>query len=83
MGFTSITSKHHNELVSAMLPFRGRELTTAEIKECVEECLGGQIAQWVHPSDHCSNHTCKGACECACGNTAVFDRLKRGLYRVR
>lgn len=82
MSFTPTVSRHHDDLARIMRPFQGKELTTAQIKDHVEEESGHLVAQWVHPSDHCSNHTCEGACECARSDRAIFEQIQRGLYRV-
>lgn len=83
MGFTQAVSRFHQGLASIMRPLRGQELTTADIERIVRRELDPQDAQWIQPSDHCKNHTCEGACECAGRETAVFERIERGRYRVR
>lgn len=38
--------------------------------------------QWIILSDHCINHTNKGACKCAKTELALFERVARGEYLV-
>jgi hypothetical protein len=83
MSFTPAVSRHHNDLARIMRPFRGQVLTTSQIKERIEQSLDSKDAQWVQPSDHCKNHTCEGDCACAGTDSAIFEQIKRGRYRVR
>jgi|GEM_PF-2651358 hypothetical protein len=38
--------------------------------------------QWIYPSDHCENHACRGTCECARSQDAIFRKVARGTYIV-
>lgn len=84
MGHTTTVSKFHDSLAQAVLPLRGREVSPAEIKQAFVDAFPQQEDQkdWVMPSDHCRNHTNKGACECAQTERALFEQLERGRYRV-
>lgn len=83
-GWTAFATRLHDDLKQAMRPYQGRELTTSKIANIVKSILSlAQNAQFIQPSDHCSNHTNKGACTCALTDRAIFDRLRRGLYYVR
>lgn len=83
MSFTPAVSRYHDDLARLMRPYQGQQLTTAEIRQRVEQSLPYADGQWVQPSDHCHNHTCEGACDCAKTDRAIFERIKRGRYRVR
>jgi hypothetical protein len=83
-GFTPTVSRYHDALANAMRPYKGQELTTAKIKEYIRQSSELQdVEQWVLPSDHCQNHTCKGACRCATSDRAIFVKVRRGAYLVR
>lgn len=82
-GFTAMVSKHHSDLSALMQPHKGKVMKTAEIRNQINGSrVFKDVADWVLPSDHCRNHTNKGACECAGTERAIFERIKRGLYRV-
>lgn len=66
-----------------MAASKGQELTTSEIKKLFSESFPELNVDWVHPSDHCDNHSCLGACECALSDRAIFFRISRGRYLVR
>jgi hypothetical protein len=85
MAFTPATSKTHAALVRALAGKSGQTLTTAEIRALVEERVPeiGQNIQWLFPTDHCDNHTVKGACECSQTKDAPLSRVSRGLFQVR
>jgi hypothetical protein len=82
-GWRDFASVFHNELVETLSPHRNKHMTTSEIRELVESnpAFKGR-EQWVYPSDHCINHTNKGACYCARTDKAIFERIGRGNYRV-
>jgi len=79
----STFARHHAELRRAVSAHKGREMRTREIKELFEKDYPALNSAWVHPSDHCENHVCKGACECALTSMSIFSKRKRGLYFVR
>ena len=82
-GFEAFASVFHDKLKEIMVPYRNQVLSTAVIKRIIEEVpeFKGQ-EQWIYPSDHCTNHTNKGACKCALTDDAIFERICRGKYRV-
>lgn len=43
----------------------------------------GKDHQFVYPSDHRINLTNEGACDCAMTDRALFERIRRGEFRVR
>jgi hypothetical protein len=75
-------AKHHDELKKVMESYKDKELATSSIKSIFSEKLPKLDAAWLHPSDHCNNHTCKGSCECSKTENAIFSRVSRGLYLV-
>jgi len=85
MSFTDKVSKYHDKLFRVMSSHIGETLKTARIKgilitSCPE--LRGE-EQWIYPSDHCINHTNKGACTCIMNENAIFEKIVRGKYKVR
>lgn len=84
MSFTKVVSDYHDSLVRALLPLRGQEVTPAAVRAALVDALPELEAKqkWVMPSDHCRNHSNKGACRCALTDEALFERLGRGRYRV-
>ena len=84
MSFTDEVSKYHRKLSEAMVPYRGKVLTNPEIRRIlITSCPELKVKEdWILPSDHCRNHTCKGACYCSMSNEAIFDRVERGKYLV-
>ncbi|MFH1060857.1 MAG: hypothetical protein V1797_19520 [Pseudomonadota bacterium] len=84
MGFTDQTSKFHDGLRQAMERYQGKTITKKVIDAVVSMIPGLQAdAQWILPSDHCVNHTCKGACRCSLTPDALFERVGWGKYLVR
>jgi len=83
-GWTKSVRKFHNDLKSAMKPYAGERLKTKEIKEIISSTtVLKHDAQFILPSDHCINHTNKGACDCSLHDEAIFEKIERGLYLVR
>jgi hypothetical protein len=82
-GWEKFASKFHDKLKEVMLPYKNKVLQTPRFREIIEQVqdFHGQV-QWVYPSDHCYNHTNKGACRCALTENALFEKIKRGHYRV-
>lgn len=85
MSFTPATTRTHEALVRALAGKRGETLRTAEIRKLVEERVPeiGDNIQWLFPTDHCDNHTVKGACSCSKTEDAPLSRVSRGVFRVR
>ena len=84
MGFSDEVSKYHKKLFEAMVPHKGQILTNPKIRRILFKSYPEIEAKedWILPSDHCGNHTCKGACYCSMSAEAIFDRVRRGKYLV-
>lgn len=83
-GFSGTTTKFHDGLRQAMAIHSGETLRTSQLKKIVEGVPKlVENSQWIFPSDHCVNHTNKGACNCALGDDAIFEKIAFGIYRVR
>ncbi len=83
-GWTTTASRFHDELKQAMIPYRGKQLATAEISNILKSLPGlAQHARFIQPADHCRNVKNFGACTCAHTDKAIFDKLQRGLFYVR
>ena len=85
-GWTKTVSRFHNGLKLAMEPYQGRQLRTNEIAKIVLDTPSlAHDAPFIFPSDHCINHTNKGACVCALHGEGepIFEKIKRGLFLVR
>ena len=85
IGMTKTVSAYHGLLVQAVATLVGRDVTQAEIRAAYSAAHPNRAddLQWIMASDHCANHTNRGACGCAMTDGAVFDRLGRNRYRVR
>jgi hypothetical protein len=80
----SIRAKYHDELAALMSKHKGETLTTAQIRQLFideYEHLAKDI-DWVQPTDHCIDHTCKDACWCSKSDNALFDYPKRATFVV-
>lgn len=77
-------SVYHDKLAQALLPLKGRVIDPTEGRAALiatfPELEGKQ--EWIILSDHCINHTNRGACECAMTESALLERVGRGRYRV-
>ena len=78
----STFARHHKELKVSVANFKGQTLTAAFIKTNFSKLYPNLDVAWVLPSDHCANHICKGACECAKTPNAIFERVARVKYLV-
>ena len=83
-GYGRIATKYHKTLETLLTPHRGEVITPAHLRSYLRRNsrLSPEQVAWVLPSDHCVNHTNKGACECACTPGALFERVEHGRYRV-
>jgi hypothetical protein len=83
-GMTRTVSKHHDRLARAVASLVGRIISAADVKAAYAAAFPDRPddVQFVLASDHCSNQTNKGACECAKTARAVFERVGRGRYRA-
>jgi hypothetical protein len=66
---------------SALTGYAGKTLRAAQIKTIVLEVYPTFVADSLHPHDHATDS--KGACLCAATPKRIFDRLAKGVYRVR
>jgi hypothetical protein len=83
-GFGETSRRFHDALWQAMAGHGGETLRTSQIKTIVESFpILTEHVQWIYPSDHCINHTNKGACYCALTYDTIFDQIGHGVYRVR
>lgn len=83
-SFTTTVSKRHNRLAEVVGPMRGQSVKKV-IVDAAWKLAYPQLkndTQWIILSDHCINHTNKGACKCAKTELALFERVARGIYRV-
>ena len=76
-------AKYHDELVTLMAMHRGETFSAAQITDMFETRYPDLRSDFVQPSDHCVNHTCKGACWCSSTENALFERSNRNTYFVR
>jgi hypothetical protein len=82
-GWEKFASKFHDKFKEIMAPYKNNILETARIRRIVEKVPEFKDQeQWIYPSDHCKNHTNKGACWCALTKDSIFERISRGKYRV-
>ncbi len=85
MGWRDFAGTFHDYIVEAMTNHKGEILQKGEITKV----LIGKFPkleskeEWILPSDHCINHTNKGACHCAETKKAIFERIGYGKYKVR
>lgn len=84
MTYSDEVTKYHEKLADTFVPHKGMELTNKEIKKILLKRYPKikDKESWILPSDHCINHTNKGACECSMKNIAIFKRIGRGKYLV-
>lgn len=82
-GWEKFASKFHDKFKEIMGPYKNQVLETAVIRHIIEKVpeFNGQ-EQWIYPSDHCINHSNKGACYCAETKDAFFQKITRGEYKV-
>ena len=72
---------NHDMLASALKPFRGKNLTTADIRIIVGEAFPEFNMGSLLPNDHAEGN--KSPCWCAGTNQRILDRVEQGLYTVR
>ena len=84
MAWREESTKYHNMLADAMVPYSGATLTKSTIEKVLAEKYPElkEKLDWVLPSDHCVNRTNKGACYCAETEKAIFERVGWGKYRI-
>jgi hypothetical protein len=72
---------NHDMMASALKPYRGKNLTTADIRIIVGEAFPNFNMGSLLPNDHAEGN--KSPCWCAGGNQRILDRVEQGLYSVR
>ncbi|MGB3717263.1 MAG: hypothetical protein WA996_22805 [Candidatus Promineifilaceae bacterium] len=75
-------AKYHDELAEVMSRYRGRTFGNGEIVKLFEEAYPHLNSRWVQASDHCIDHICMGACDCAETEKALFSRPEYNTYVV-
>jgi len=73
-------SKSHYRYVEAFKHMAGQELETNQIEAIMLDKFGIP-SEGVRPNDHAEGN--KNECGCARTDDRIFDRTRRGLYRVR
>ncbi len=71
---------NHDKFVKAFKGMEGRTLETKEIKRILKSKTNIEEGS-ILPNDHASGNKCP--CSCAATENRVFDRIKRGFYKVR
>lgn len=75
-------AQYHDELKMCMSKYAGQTLQTKQIKKIFKQSYPKLRDDFVQPSDHCINPTCKGAC-CHCSmSNAIFEKICYAKYRV-
>ena len=84
MGYSEEVSKYHAKLAAAMAPHKGQQLGNQQIMKVLLNTFPAirPKQDWILPSDHCKNHTCKGACYCTMTDGAIFNRIGHSKYLV-
>ena len=72
---------NHDMLVAALRRYRGKTLSTSEIKRITLKAFTQFSEGSLLPNDHAEGNKCP--CSCAGTNRRIFDKIKTGLYRVR
>jgi hypothetical protein len=72
---------NHDVLASALKPYRGKNLTTSDIRTIVAEDFPDFNMGSLFPNDHAEGN--KSPCWCAGSSQQILDRVERGLYTVR
>lgn len=79
----NLSKKIHDNLVHLLGNEGGRVISRAELRDLYCNEYPDENVDWVQATDHCINLTNKGACWCAETDSAIFEWLKRGMYKVR
>lgn len=72
---------NHQMIKSAMTGYGGKTLTTAQMKSIVCKAYPKFSEGSLLPNDHALGN--KNPCGCAGTSRRIFDRVERGVYRVR
>ncbi len=65
------------------LVHQGQALSVIDIYSIMTSHIPNFDSQFFQPSDHCINVSNKGACNCSLQYNALFEKISRGLYKVR
>jgi transcriptional regulator with XRE-family HTH domain len=82
-SFENLNEKIHENLQKLFQSRIGDNLTAGQIKRLYKEDFKYPDVGWVQASDHAKNMRNKGACWCAETDEAIFERISRGVYKVR
>jgi hypothetical protein len=72
---------NHDRLVSALKPYRGKTLTTSDIRHIAKRAFPEFNLRSILPNDHAEGNKCP--CSCAGTTVRIFDKVTRGSYTVR
>jgi len=72
---------NHHKLVKALSAYVGQELPTSRIRQMVQSMYPEFPDGSVLPNDHAEGN--KSPCLCANTPQRIFERVSRGLFRVR
>jgi hypothetical protein len=72
---------NHDRFRRAFAHRRNEVLTTAQIRHILRRAYPDMSEGSALPNDHAEGN--KSDCGCAGTSSRIFDRLRRGLYRVR
>jgi hypothetical protein len=77
-------SEFHNRLAVAVAPFKGQELSQAQILQAYSTMYPNtqDELKWIQASDHSQNHTNRAPCLCSTTILSIFYRVGYGKYRV-
>jgi hypothetical protein len=73
---------YHDEIAKLVSQYKGRTFTAGEIRQLFRECYLDLRGNFVQASDHCIDHSNKGACDCARTERAIFSYPTRNTYIV-
>lgn len=72
---------NHAKLKGVFKNHRGKRFRTEEIKDMIMKMVPDFADGSVRPNDHAEGN--KSPCRCAGTHERIFDRIKRGWYKVR
>ncbi len=83
-SMTKTVSTYHDRLAQAVAPLRGQEVSLTGIREAYSAAFpdAADDLKWIMGTDHSSNHSNNGPCECSQTNRALFEYLARNRYKV-
>ena len=72
---------NHDRIATAVKSYRGKILSTSDIKKIVVGAFPEFNIGSLLPNDHASGN--KSCCVCAGTDSRIFDQIERSNYRVR